>query len=74
MARDYALPCPVCGLTIRQNHRCRGHADRPLEGQAAVEAARRVKAVLADVKAGRVPTGAPTDPQQQAMRFDSGGI
>lgn len=74
MSRDYQLKCPVCATVVRQNHQCHGRHPVyvPLEGEEAVEAARRVKAALLAAKDN--PTHVPTEPVQPHMDFGSEGL
>lgn len=71
--RDFDRRCPVCDEVVRHSHTC--HATRlaypPLEGEEAVEAARRVKAALL---AAKHPEQVPTRPYQPSMTFGSGGL
>lgn len=73
MANSSQLYCPVCGVTIRQNHRCHATslAEPPLEGQDAVDAAREVLRVLHE---SRRPTGTPREPIQPTLDFGSAGL
>lgn len=73
MTDSSQLYCPVCGVTIRQNHRCHATslAEPPLEGEAAVAAAREVLRVLHET---RYPSGTPREPIQAPMTFGSEGL
>lgn len=70
--RDFDRRCPVCDEVVRHNHTC--HATRlaypPLEGEEAVEAARRVKAQLLAAKTG----GVAFEPAQFPLDFESEGL
>ena len=70
---DWGRNCPVCGSVVRHNHTC--HAteirNKPLEGEEALAAVRRVKAQLLAVKH---PEQVPTEPQQHTLDLGSGGL
>lgn len=71
---DFALFCPVCNMTVRQTHHCTATAHKypPLEGEAAVEAARRVKQALQETR--RPQPNKPRPPHQPSMHFGSEGL
>lgn len=73
MSVDWGRHCPVCGSIVRHSHTCTATEvrDKPLEGEAALEAVRRVKAALL---AAKHPEQVPTDPQQHPLDLDSEGL
>lgn len=71
--RDYERRCPVCDEFVHHNHRCRSSEVKykPLEGEDALEAVRKVKQTLLAVKHGEQ---VPTKPYQPSMQFGSEGL